>query len=447
MYVMDLTYKQYLTKLAVIVICYLTFPLGFAWCANASTLMSYLGSVVCFLLLTIVSASLFFNDRQIKRFYIISFIFLQCIGLFHFLFFIDPNYFSGKGQPNSLFWHEYLTTFDAIEKMVYGKINNGFFYLISEQEFATTHIEIYNYISMPFISLGVKWLNFAPLNTFSSLVASMNLLLFAQRRNLDKDIQKLVMLCGAFFPLFLLSDTIWRDPFGLALISCALVLCELSEYRGIKFAFSFILLLYCGYILRIMYPVVILLGYGLYVLKKKDVGGSKYILFLLFSIACFVLFNNISTENDGYAEGYTRGVTIMSLPVHLLFCIVGAFPWTTFLAYNVTPTAAYYLSDYVQGIFVVACFWAFFSNAKTFKITSEDFATIVGFGIMLTGIVSRSSHAGYLTEGVFFALPWLFNYVGPKFPRYLKYSFLFLLIANIVAISVGGHLGIASFLR
>lgn len=444
---MQLTFRQYFSKLAIIAACYLIIPLGFGWCATASTLISFVGSAACFLSLTVVSVFLLFPDHRTRRFYVVSFFVLLIIGVLHYLLFVDSLYFSGHGTPDPLFWHEYQTTFDSLEKLVYGKLDNGLFYVIPKEEYATTHIELYNIISMPFVSLGVKWLNFTPFNAFCTLLTSMNLLLFSKWRGSSEYVQALVMYCVAFFPILILCDNIWRDPCGVALISCACILCMLSELKGVRFIFSLLLLLYCGYILRIMYPVVILCGYGLFWLKRTSAGALKYIVVLVFEIIGVLLFNSISGENEGYTEGYTGGVSVMSLPIQFMFEVIGAFPWSNFLMYKLIPAAAYYPSEYLGCIFNIACIWAVVKNIKIMKFTESDLITFVGLGIMIAGVVSNASHMGYLTEGLIFALPFLFDYVGAEFTKYLRYSFVILLFANIVVILMGGNLGLSTLLR
>jgi len=441
---MELTFRQYLSKLAVIAACYLLIPLlFFGWCANASTIMSFIGSSSCFLIITTISACLLFPDYVTRKFYVVCFFVLLIIGVLHYLLFVDPQYFAGSGGPSLSFWHEFQTTFGSLERLVNGKINNGLFYTIPKEEYGTTHIELYSIITIPYVSLGVKWLNFAPLNVFSALLTSMNLLSLSKIKEFDIYVQKMVMYFSAFFPTFLLCDLLWRDPFGIALISCACMLCVISEYKRGSFFLSLILLLCCGYLLRTMYPVAILMGCGFFMVKKSNTRGTNYILLLFFAIAALVLFRNILSDNEVYVDSYAQWNSPFSLPLRFLFSIVGPFPWSLFLTYVQTPSASFYLSEMVAGVLMVACFLAILSNLRMLTITEDDFVAIVGFSIILTAFMSGASHSGYVSEGLIFAMPWLLLHIRENIYKYLRISFTIFIVANIL-VGVVGHLGLRS---
>ncbi len=70
--------------------------------------------------------------------------------------------------------------------------------------------------------------------------------------------------------------------------------------------------------------------------------------------------------------------------------------------------------------------------------------TLMGFGIMLSGFVSRQMHIGYISEGLLFTLPWFFSQIGIEYKRYLKYSFIILVILNVILLVIGS-IGISNF--
>ena len=73
-------------------------------------------------------------------------------------------------------------------------------------------------------------MNYSPLNVFSSLFTSVNIyFLCCRSSSVNEESKKLVLGWTSFFPSFLLNDMIWRDPFGICLISIGVVLISLSN--------------------------------------------------------------------------------------------------------------------------------------------------------------------------------------------------------------------------
>lgn len=63
--------------------------------------------------------------------------------------------------------------------------------------------------------------------------------------------------------------------------------------------------------------------------------------------------------------------------------------------------------------------------------------TILGFGIMLSGFLSKQMHIGYISEGLIFTLPWFFYQVRVGYARYFKLSLSILVFLNILILMIG----------
>ena len=224
------SFCKYLTKLTVVFALFALLPIALGSFGIASTIGSYLMSILCFFIITIVSAKLVLGENRYVRFYAIVFIVEILIGLLHYLYFVDSTYFSTNGDASGAFWHEYLSVYDAVSRLNDTRNSYGVFYWMTADEFQVTHPEIWHIISWPFYYLGNKWLNYSALNVFCCLLTSMNLVcLYLNFYPVNEDAEKKIRLWTAFFPSFLLSGTVWRDPFGIALISVGVVLTMLSR--------------------------------------------------------------------------------------------------------------------------------------------------------------------------------------------------------------------------
>lgn len=443
-----ITFNSYLSKIVLIAVLFTTLPMLFSIGGEPSTTWSYIRSCLCFFALTLISVWLLLGKKYV-RFYAIAFIVQIMIGLLHYLIFLDPDYFSTTGAPFSGLWREYQSVFGSVEGLIEGRKMNGAFYFDSEAWYVT-HPEIWRILTWPITFLGLKWLTFAPLNVFSSLLASTNLMVwynckYANQVN-NNESGKYLLFFSAFFPQFLLNDTVWRDPFGIALISVGLVLLSLSDSTVSKIC-SFIVLAIFSFFQRTVYLVVSGATLALRELNSKS-AAIKVILAPLFVILIFVLFQIFGNlESEGYSSGYVNEMSFLALPIKIIFGLIGPFPWTQFpRIILIDPAFNYQIQDYFTGTFQVGYLFAIVSNWKNISFKKLDYMTIMGFGIALSGFVSKMMHIGYISEGLFFTLPWFFSQIGPKYRKYLVGAFIALCGLNLITIVLGTS-GITNFYR
>lgn len=440
----EITFSSYLSRIGIIALFYLTLPIllsGFA----SDTTSSYIASVLCFYILLLSSIKLILNENKYLRFYSIAFIVQLLLGVVHYLYFVDANYFQTNGDASGRFWREYLSVFDALGRLNDARRNWGIFYWMDAYEFQVSHPEIWHIISWPLYFLSNRWMNYAPLNIFSSLLASANIV-FLYNRNYDynESVHNSVLFWTAFFPSFLLNDTVWRDPFGICLISVGVVLVTLSNNLASK-AVSFVLFGFASFVQRTMYVLIAAVSATWENLQNSR---SAALRFLYVVVGCTLLFylSNLTDEVNGseYNAGYVNTMSYLALPIKVVFGMIGPFPWINFFrSVEKNPAFAWQLQDYLMGTFQFGYLIALIMGWRHFSFRNLDSLTILGLGIMLSGFMSRQMHIGYISEGLLFTLPWFFSCIGIEYKKYLKQSFAILVILNILLFFMG-NMGIAS---
>ena len=132
------------------------------------------------------------------------------IGLFHYLYFIDPLYFQGSGNDVTLHF-EFQAVFSQIITFANDrKLENGLLYYNFNLG-GVTHQEILSFISIPFMYFGDYIMTFAPLNSFFSILISINIILIAKHiyKIYNKSL-KYIAITSAYFPMTLISSLIYR---------------------------------------------------------------------------------------------------------------------------------------------------------------------------------------------------------------------------------------------
>lgn len=428
---------------------FFTLPIVFSVGGELSTTGSYLVSCICFFILTLISVYLILGKKYIS-YYVIAFTIQIIIGLVHYLVFVDSSYFSTAGGVSYNFWHEYNSTFTAIQELTEERGNSSLFNF--ESEVSVVHSEIWQIISIPFYFLGHKWMNYAPLNVFSSLLASVNMLFLFKimkrekmtKREIIKK-KRYLMFLTAYFPFFLLNDLFWRDPFGIALISIGLVLLTLGTTPITGFI-SLVFLGYASFIQRIMYLPIAGVAFIINHFKNTNNKVFKILMIPIFAILLVFLFNlaNESKPED-YDSLYVNNMSVLALPLKIFFGLIGPFPWHRFpeLA-ALNPAYSFQLTQYLQGIFQVGFLITIISNFKKCDFKNIDALTMMGFGIMLSGFISKQMHIGYIAEGLFFTLPWFYSRFSiSSINKSIGISFLILFFLNFVTL-ITGHVGMSS---
>ena len=435
-----ITFNSYFFSILIVSVLYFILPIIFSVSGDLPTAGSYIRSWLCFFTLTIASTILLLGKKYV-RFYIVAFIILTLLGLSHYLWLVDPNYFQGNGGPVESFWGEYLAVYDNVNKAILDRRSYGVLYF-DKDSWYVTHPEIWQIISWPFTFLQNPWLTYSPLNVFASLLASSNVVLLFNHKypgedGKNKSARKLVLYTTALYPMWLLNDTYWRDPMGVALISIGLSLVTLSD-NTIKKTVSSVIFAFFSYIQRTIY--IIIAGFSLsgseLFGKKRGANIAVGALFLIL-LYFFIQFYD-SNVDSSYTSGAINYASTLIMPLKIVLGLIGPFPWTQFmLAFEGNMLVAYQPSDYLMGVVQFAYLICIVNNFKRVSFKDIDYSTMMGFGMMVSGLMTSAMHIGYIAEGVFFTLPWFYIQIGRAFKKYLLISLCILLLLNLLVILLG----------
>lgn len=416
---------------------------------SESLMSSLVSGAIIFFLLTILSTKLILSSIKWVGFFSAIFLLKLVLGVSHYLIFVDPKYFFGNGAFPYSFWHEYHSVFNQVNDVVNSKIAHDNIFYFDKESFEVTHPEIWNLISIPLTHLGCYVLTITPINIFFTTLFSINFVFIAKFiLLLDKAKVTIVAWTSALFPMFLLADNFYRDQIGMGLLSVGLTLYLASNSRLIQKIVSIGLLMYFSYILRTVYPAILLLSLVVYYVFKERRNRKYLILILPFILVLLYYSANEIIQEKEYLDRYITPSGWFFLPLKIILGVVGPFPWTQFMLYKVDPSFSYQLADYLLGIFQLSYLTLLIQKAKyLFKISNINVLTLFGLGIALSGIVTKQMHIGYIANGTVLTLPWFFSKISlSEFKKRLVLVTILLILLNLI-ISILGNISISFLWR
>jgi len=419
--------------------------------SNSDALSSFICSTIAFLLITIFSTVVLLKNPRWVWFFILAYLIKIIFGVLHYLYFIDPEYFQ-TGLYNPL-TSEYEGVYDQIIVSAHDKMQHGILFY-QYYEGGITHQEVNSFISIPFIYFGDYVLTITPINSFSSLLFSINILLISKYKfYFDNRVLKYIAVTTAYFPLTLIPSLLYRDIVGLAGMSIGLTLVLFSK-RAITKYFMLIVACYLFYVQRTIYPVILLMAFvvnSVIFQNYKSKGRELFykVVTVVIGIVLFPIIINYSNTdaNDAMASGVFN-FNVLYLPLKLILGLIGPFPWVQFLSYETIPANSYQLADYLQGTFNVTVVAIIITNWKKYFVKDKlNLLNMTGILIICTGIFNAFMHMSYVAIGFVFLLPWLFTVINlSDFKKIYLYVFLGLVFLNIVVFAFFGNLGIKSIM-
>lgn len=416
---------------------------------QSNALSSFIWSSISFLLITIFSTIILFKNTKWIRFFALSFILKILIGILHYLYFIDPDYFQ-TGIYNSLTF-EYEEVFNQIITTAHDKLNHDIFYY-KYYEGGVTHQEIISFICIPFMFFGDYAMTIAPINAFSSLLISMNLILLSRFKfQYSNKSVKPIALITAYFPMTLISSLLYRDIVGLTLMSIGLILILFSK-RTITQYLMLIIACYLFYLHRTMYPVILLLAFLINAVINQNYKSKEWDFFykvatVIVSIVLLpIIITYFNTETNQNMVATGLNVNFFTFLIKMIVGLIGPFPWINFLLYKTFPANAYQLQDYFQGTLnITIVVTIIFHWRKFFKKGSLNLLNLTGVLLIITGLFSSYMHISYVAIGFIFLIPMIFKQINlSEFNKRYLFSFSALLFLNIIVIVFYGNLGIST---
>ena len=407
-----------------------------------NTTASFISESVVFLILTFIAAKLYLGNNSIVYIFLLAYVIKLLIGVFHYLYFIDPNYFHSTGN-NQMLHQEFQAVTQFLESAVAEKKELGLFHM--KLDGYVTHQEILSIIAIPFRYFGVKILNIAPINSFFSILTAINIFMVCKKEEWTSDVCKCILLILAFFPATLLTSYFFRDIVGWAFISVGLVLiCKANSITtktiAIVISMGLFYLQRNGYI---VIPIALVMAQYSLLAKTRKVGMFLFVCIVALLIVPLAVGFASTESTDSYVDGVSN-LTVIALPIKIILGLIGPFPWTNVMMYETFPAVSYYIGDYVMGCLNIGLLICLFTNWRQYKrIGSLTESMILGLLLISTGLLTRVMHMTYISIGVIFMIPWFVENVGyVAINQNIRKAVIVLVLLNILVVSLGlGGLG------
>lgn len=393
------------------------------------------------LIVSALASILILNETKMRWIVIGTFLIKFVIGLTHYLFFYNADYFSGDGEILRIFQSDFTSYFDYVNGLSESKESYGIFYFDDSIQ-KVTHVELLNVLAMFMYKFGIHAMNILPLNCLFSSLAALNIYVCLQKIEIFEEKRVGLLWLLTLFPLFLDNAIFVRDITGQFLMSIGLTCFVISTNRH-KLLWLFPAS-YLFYMQRVGYVFVPFIAYVIdAALNKKSANNLLYLPVVL--IVAFYFISGVGGVEEDLAlrtggGGVAGGTSLLLLPIRVVFGIIGPFPWTQFIVKGlVDPAYASQLYNYIAGVIHVGCLIMLFSSAETFKRLLKNQVFMVGLIIVGMGILDGAMHITYIMAGTCFMVPAIYlAYNKQLYSKSMRISFFILLGLNIIVIATGG---------
>ena len=365
---------------------------------------------------------------------IVGLYFLKCgIGVFHYLTFVDPDYFLHPTSVKLTAVKDFIGMFDQVRLFA----NNYWGGTSSFSDLAyMPHAELYCLIAAIFHKIGVFILSIIPVNAFSSIMMATMIGYVTKLRNGTWEI---ALILAGLFPMSLITSYFFRDMVGL-LIATFFLVCILLAKRNILFWLIIASVFF--YLQRTVYVLLPIAAYIIWLFfKNRSEGNNKNTILIvcLIPILCVASYfsSSIFEQNEGYLSVIDNIFMYLLFPVRYFMCIIGPFPWSN--TFN-SPESTFYLQDYVFSSAMFYITLRVFPNLYQDFINKKrvDYMVILALLIMISGIFNSQTRLSYIGFGTCFFIPYLSSLFNKEDFKmfHLKY-FVYMALFNIMYVSLG----------
>jgi len=386
---------------------------------------------------------------RMGRILVFAFCARLAIGVVHYLWLINPQYFIDSHHVNYLWDYEWLN-----DQMVYVRdywMANGlftalppFFFLENKNAFLTMYDATLYYFG------GVNVLSFAVWNSLHSIYTACIVGAIALRCGTSKRLSAIAMAIAAFQPFGFISSIFWRDSSGQTWVALALYLLILAEDSTLLSLLALPISCFLAFWQR--QPYVLAVMAASIAVNARHARQSKTRMTLLIALIAGMLALAVAVaQNDSliadtsqHAEDNLQQAdrtvgSVSNIPVRVLKGLVGPFPW-----YNsfTQPNLEYAPVDYVQQvlnnvvyILILPVIPMLFR--KRSALTAYIPTVMYGAVLFTLGVVAPGIHSGYVSFGTIFFLPLAVRRSEKAWKSYLVAVFIFFIAANAIYGALG----------
>jgi hypothetical protein len=417
------------------------------WIVGRQTdrLTSYIITFIATLVSTVVIGWQFQKYLRIKNLIsllLAALLIKNLIGLFHWLLFINPDYFSNSTSQFE-FIIDYTLLDSIMDQLSRIRLVHGFFGMDDASYFTNIgHNNIWYFLSSLYYFTGSHQLNFSPFNTLFSIYTALIVTLIALNYTDNIRNVRFVLLLCLFFPFGMIPSIFMRDIVGQFFIAISFYLLFLYKDKGMHLILVILITSFLCQMQRTIYVIFPIISIILYRIGSMH-NKKNSIIAIPFLIIVFLFVQSYSGFFDLY-DGYTESVDhsfnrlsfFLFLPINVFRAFIGPFPWNQFFKF--TQEVVYQPIDYFQSIID----WIIIIGVvpiiiKRFKDNGTiDFTVWFVLLFILTGVTTNDIHTTYFTTAFIFFIP-LINQKRIMFKKYFWRVLFYYIILNFIYVSFG----------
>jgi hypothetical protein len=389
----------------------------FALLIVVSFFQSPLGSLVgvslaCAAGLIVISRRFYtrYLGRSFTAIVLLVFVLKIIIGIWHYLYFFEPNYFNAplgyfpwaydfgqlpEGmQSISSFWH------------MYGFVDVPRTQIVEKSWILAVYHALLYYFS------GEYFLNFVPWTSFHTLLVGFLVSVLALQSGATGRQATIAFVLASLQPLFLYTDLPQRDIVGQFFVVLAVYLALISYENLRRLMVVLPLALVLVYAQRWAYPFVIVGAVLLaYILSKHRYLLATMFIGILVSLwsQAGSSFLELTIGKYGGRSGFSAEdlpiTSITHIPAAILVGLIGPFPWTQ--VFSVQNAFIHLPPNFIQswlGLIIWSiAFPRIWRQWKTTKTLNS--LAIYPFLFTLSGMMTSATHVGYVHIATVMLLP------------------------------------------
>lgn len=380
--------------------------------------------------------------RSFTAVVLLVFVVKIAIGVGHYLYFFEPNYFS---QPLGFF--AWIYDFGQLEEAMrsisafwhaYGFVDVPRSPIVEKSWILAVYHALLYYLN------NAYFLNFVPWASFHTLLVGFLIASLALQRGATPRQATAAFALAGLQPLFLYADLPQRDMVGQFFVVLAVYLVVHSLDKRIQLALVLPVALVLVYAQRWAYPFVVVGAVLLaLLLVRRKVGLALVLLGVL-----LLTWSQLSTElidltvgnyssSSQFAVDALPITSIARLPAAVIVGVVGPFPWTQVFEVqdafiHLPPSLFQAWLGMLIWLIVLPRLWRQWQTTRT-----VDELALFSFLFALSGMMTSATHTGYVHIGTVLLLPMACQAPAREWTRKALVVFYLYLIGHVVFIGLG----------
>ena len=355
---------------------------------------TFAGMAAIFIFFTILRQAL---DKSLLKLALIFFLLRLSLGVLHYLFFFDSNYFF-VNYTDFAYLDEYMWLFDSMDMFAAGTAGTADADLVAGYAEENKNYEMIFVMSFLFYFGGTKALTVATFNSLVTVYAAFLVYLISIKINKNVKNAIFCFLIVLIQPFEMITSILSRDTFGQMLVFYStFLLVYFFSANGLIKLFAILVASWISSLVREVYfliPFVAGAGSNLFysiIYNFRNFRKSHAIIFLFLVIGSILLTPILVETFLGRFLNIDFINKILTLPVSAIYSLVGPFPWTQVL--NQVTGYEYHIPGYLTSVFNISLFLSlivFLFNRRPSRL--QFMILFIFFLFYLSGILVYGGH-------------------------------------------------------